>query len=487
MARANKSTAEKIVKRVDYAELKKFGIVAFDFDNAYPQRVEDIHNDSGTGKKCLRLYKSFVAGQGMNDPEFGKAVINSKGETVNDLLRKLVDSKGKFTGLVIHCNYNGLGKVTEVQFVPFPYARLTLSEKEGGKHEGKIAIHSDWTASKGNAVKPDEILYINRFAPSEVARQVENITSKAIEEIEDDHEKLRQQWALYGGQILYYTGSDPDQYPLSPVDAVLEDMQTEAQIKRFKYGSSARNFLGSHVVITGKEEEALDGEGNPIESDSDPLSEVITEFQGGDGAGGVLHLERESNEEQIQIEKFDIQDYDGLYEWTKSDTSKDIIGQFMIPELLFYNSSTGFSSTEMANAKEFYNEVTQYDRKELAEILEMIFSNFHIAINRTGDYSIKPLTVAKPITKDYFPYYSKKEIRDSLGDETIVEEGKEEEESALAIDLGVGGTQSLLSIITDPILTPDQKKGSLKVLFGLSDEEINAMLSTDSNISNKIQ
>jgi hypothetical protein len=42
--------------------------------------------------------------------------------------------------------------------------------------------------------------------------------------------------------------------------------------------------------------------------------------------------------------------------------------------------------------------------------------------------------------------------------------------------LGVGGTQSLTSLIADPALTIEQKKGSMIVLFGLSEEQANQML-----------
>ena len=46
----------------------------------------------------------------------------------------------------------------------------------------------------------------------------------------------------------------------------------------------------------------------------------------------------------------------------------------------------------------------------------------------------------------------------------------------LAVTLGVGGTQALTSILADPLLNLEQKKGTLKVLFGLSDEQVNQML-----------
>jgi len=48
--------------------------------------------------------------------------------------------------------------------------------------------------------------------------------------------------------------------------------------------------------------------------------------------------------------------------------------------------------------------------------------------------------------------------------------------SLLSEKLGVGGTQSLISILQDPILGKEQKRGTLKVLFSLTDEQINQLI-----------
>lgn len=51
----------------------------------------------------------------------------------------------------------------------------------------------------------------------------------------------------------------------------------------------------------------------------------------------------------------------------------------------------------------------------------------------------------------------------------------------LAERLGVGGTQALVSIVEDTVLTDDQKKEILQLLFGFTDEEVNSLFKTTSS------
>ena len=49
--------------------------------------------------------------------------------------------------------------------------------------------------------------------------------------------------------------------------------------------------------------------------------------------------------------------------------------------------------------------------------------------------------------------------------------------TVLAVELGVGGTTALTEVVTNPDLSPKQKKETLKILFGLTEEEANAIAS----------
>lgn len=451
MARV-KITADrnKVKPRIDPKDLTDLQILSYDNDNIYPQRVVDIVNDSGTAKRCLNMYARFVMGQGAKDLDFYKTKINSKGLTVDKLIRKTALSKGEFNGIAWHLNFNGLGEVTEVTPINFEYCRLGILT-----NDLKIAVYDDWGKTKRKNFKKTDVEFIDVYNPENALRQAELLGG--IEH--------------YKGQILYWTPNGLE-YPLTDFDAVLEDMITEAQTKRFKANTSAKNFLASHILITGKEEVKEDENGNPIDAD---FAKTLEQFQGGDGSGTILWMERESNEENIELQKVDIQDYDGLYEYTEKSSRDNIIGAFNIPPVLLVRTSgTLGTSKEISDATDFYNSFTAYDRLIIEELLKEVFSRFQVNICPSGDYSILPLKVEKELDVTYSQYFTKNEFRQSLGYEAI--DDADSDKQILAVTLGVGGTQSLTSLIADPALTIEQKKGSMIVLFGLSEEQANQML-----------
>jgi hypothetical protein len=385
---------DKIKQRIDKGvDLRDLNILAYDFDNLYPQRLIDIVSDSGTAKTCLFMYERFVMGNGAKDIDFYKAKVNDKGLTVDQLYRHVISGMGMFSGFALHFNFNALGQITEITPINFEYCRLGINE-----NEGKIAVYDDWGKTKRKTFKKTDVVYIDSFAPEKVLRQIE-----AAGDIQD-----------YKGQILYGTREGLN-YPLAGYDAVLEDMITEAQTKRFKANTSAKNFLASHILITGKEEVPEDENGRPID-DGNGFSKQLQSFQGGDGSGTILWMERESNEENIELQKVDIQNYDGLYEYTENSSRDNIIKSFLIPPVLLVRISGSLgTSKEIADATDYYNSLTSYDRLVVEESMKEIFAYFHQNINPSGDYSILPLKVDKPIEQQYFQYFSEDEIRQSLG------------------------------------------------------------------------
>lgn len=378
---------DKVKPRIDRIDITNLGIQAYDRDNIYPQRLIDIVSDSGTAKTCLWLYERFVMGRGAKDTDFYKAKVNERGLTIDKLIRKISQQKGMFQGVAIHVNYNGLGQKVEVNPINFDYCRLGV-----GEHEGKIAVYDDWAKVKHKKFKKEDVQYFDMYNPIEVLRQAEKVGG-----IEN-----------YKGQIFYWTPNFGE-YPLAMFDAVLEDMITEAQTKRFKANTASKNFLASHILITGKEEVNED-------EDATGFDTTLKSFQGGDGAGTILWMQRESNEEQIELKKVDIQNYDGLYEYTENSSRDNIIKSFVIPPVLLVRTSGSLgTSKEISDATEFYNMVTSDDRLIVEEILTEIFKNWHAIICPSGDYSLLPLKVEKEIDPQYFAYFTEDEIRQSLG------------------------------------------------------------------------
>lgn len=415
-----KSTADKIKPRIDYSIFKSLGVLAFDFDNLYPNRCDDIANDSGTAKTCIGIFEKFVTGRGFANKDFAKAVVNRKGLTVAKLKRKIDNSIARHQGFAIHFNYNALGQKTEVNFIPFKNVRLGNPKDEGTK--GKYLVYDDWDGKKNGSIKKEKIDIIEPYTLSGVMDQIEMCEGETLEE----------KFSSYNGQLYYWTPSGPNEYHEAIYDAVLEDMQTEAQIKRFRYSSSSRNFVASHVIVTGKEEvddyesvdigyantEDAEARENPERDEDDygSIAENMAQFQGGEGVG-LVHIELESEDDIFKIEKVDLQDYDGLFEYTESSSKNAIREQYQIPTVLFMSQakSSVASSNEITDAKIFYNDITEPWRDLEEEIFPEIFEGFVYEVNPEQDYTILPLKAEKPIPKEYTSYFDEDEIRQSLG------------------------------------------------------------------------
>lgn len=444
-----KATALKVEKRITALEDKTLGILNYDFDNIYPQRVDDITNDSGTAQACLKTFIKFIMGNGATDSDFYKARVNEDNLTVDKFIRKICNSKGRFDSIAIHLNFNGLGQHVSATPINWEYCRLVSPESVNA---GKIAIYDDWGKTKRKTFKKELIEYIDLYDPSKVEAQVEEAGG----------------WDDYKGQVYLWSVNGENEYSLAPYDAVLEDMQTEAQLKRFKHSTSAKNFLASYIMRVGKDESPEAAENAQV------FDENLKQFQGGDGAGTILVLEEENDAENIKLEKIEIQNYDRLYEFTEKSAQEAIRKQFFIPAVLLLETSTGFSSDELLNAKTYYNDITAGDRLVIEEILKDIFSKWSYPICPSQDYSLIPIPSTKPIAAVYLPYYTKNEIRVKNGDAPA--DDAKSDTVLLAVTLGVGGTQALTAILSSIDLSEEQKKGSMKVLFGLSEEQANQML-----------
>ena len=165
--------------------------------------------------------------------------------------------------------------------------------------------------------------------------------------------------------------------------------------------------MASHLLVMGKQES---------EEAQDEFDENLRQFQGGEGAGTIMIVERESNEEIIELKKVEIQNYDGLYEYTENSSRDIIINQFLIPPVLLLRvAGTLGTSKEIADAFDYYNAITSDERLVIEETFKELFNNWFAPINPSNDYSLIPLKYAKPIDTAYLQYFTEDEIRMSFG------------------------------------------------------------------------
>ncbi len=444
-----KATVTKVTKRIDNTINKTEGIVNYDIDNAYPQRLKDIVNNSGSASGCVKMKARFLMGGGFEDEFFYKQKVNKHGLTVDKLLRKICNNMSLLPFVGVHVNYNALYKTSEVNYVPFENMRLTTCDHK--KHPNMIAIYDDWQKTKG-AIKWDKVDYINLYNPD-----TEVIDQEVIE---------AGGWGNYKGQIHLYS-PEGFEYPLADYDSVLEDMQTDGKAKTFKFRNITTNFMASHLLITDKIED-VDGQ-TPRED----FIAGLEDFQGSDDALKIMHLEKASTESTIELKKVEIQDVDKLYEFTEKSVKDNIMFSFLQPPVLLVQTAGKLgTSTEIKDATSYYNGITYHERLIIEEMFETVFSNFYYDINPSKNYAIKPFIAPvskKELTQEYFPYVTKNQILASIGEPEV--DTPLADTKPLYESLGVGGLQSLSALLADKLILPEQKKNILMIVFKLNEAD----------------
>lgn len=452
--------------RVTVPENKQNNILSWDVDNNYPARMHNIVANSVTAKNCLRVFSRFVMGQGLTDIDFSKQIINTDGQKADAFTRELVKSLGFLPAVAVHINYNGEFKKVEARVLDIKTVRLSLDKT-------KVAIHENWEKRPDKKTfKKTDIQYIDLYDPSPEA-----ITTQVND---------AGGWESYKGQVLFWSNVGLD-YPAAEWDPAAEDMQTESNLKTFRSRSVKNNFVASQYIVVDDaagypEETHEEGEiVNPNKQDEEPdfasvIVNTVKQFQGEENAGAVMVIQKPSSDSTFELHTPDLQHFDGMYEKTESSGEKAILRGFMMPApLVLEGGAAIFASGSIIEAAEaYYNKITGDDRLIIEELLTEVFTNWETELNKSGDYSIKPLQINTPISAEYFPYFTKNEIRESVGGAPVDE--VEAEKKMLVETIGVGGTQSLVAVLVDGVLQKEQKTEILKTLFNFTDEQAKALV-----------
>jgi hypothetical protein len=446
-----KSTIVTIDNRIDVKVDTAQGILKYDIDNAYPQRMRLIAQGSSTTKACVDTYAKFIRGEGFQEPVFYGSIINRKKWTFDRILRKISEDYALYKGFAIQVNYNLQFQIVELNYVPFEYVRL--SEPDDVGYVSTCVIYDDWGKKKRRTI---DNLYLHEIDvynpnPEVIASQIEK--AGGIE--------------YYKGQIFYYAG-DSDDYPLSSIDSIIEDCETDGELKYFKNRVVTTNFMASHLYVhKGRFEDNRDRE--------DFVKNLKT-FQGSRNASSLMLVECEQEEQEPKLIKVENNINDKVFEYTESSVRKNIITAFKIPSILLGMPTAGAlgEKNEREQAKNMYSDIIKDERILMEAVFSELFEYWYDqSMNPTRNFSIIPITSSATATKD---------IPALLTDMTLNERREillnlppqEEKTSAtklLVEVLGVGGTQAMMSVVIDPTLSKEQKISMLQLVFGLTEAD----------------
>lgn len=411
-----KFTSLSVNSRVEVKNSKSDGIQSFDQDNLYPQRIKNIISNSGTASSCINLFAKFILGDGFKDKVFWKTKINGT-QTVDQLCRLVAQDYAMFKGFAIHVGYNALFEKVEFNYIPFENCRL--GEADDNLYAGKVIVFNKWGNGKSNK---KQFQSYNIYNPSKdiIAYQVDGVGG----------------FDYYKGQVFYFGGK----YPKCSLDSVLEDVQTDYEIKQFRLSTVTNAFKGDVIIELPYEFKT--------EDEREENRQQWENRAGAEAAAKPMVIENPALKEGYGIKFSNLQtkSFDREYEVTVRTAKDSIIEALGQPPILLGVAVAGKLGTsgEIADAFEFYNNYTLQDRRVFEEAFIELCKE--TSFNPSNDFTISTLnfgaTNAKP---------------------------------ALIQTLGVGGVTALSTILQSP-LDPNQKINTLIVVFGLTLEEAQSIV-----------
>ena len=365
-------------QRVDVIDLLQIRVQSFGKDNLYPQRSKLLTSASGMASSCIDTYAKFIEGRGFKDNVFYQAIINDKGVQNDELLRLICKDIADYRGFAVHFNYNLMGEKTEVNYIPFEHCRLTLEDDQ--LYVSKIAVHPDWmklkrkTRMKGITV--NSIDYIDFYNPKKEIIQAQILKAGGI-----DH---------YKGQVLWFSFDGTGIYPKPIYDSVSTDISTDAGLSNIMYRQVRFSFLHEGMLIRKKNSSDINTEGD---SEEDSFSTNFKRFQGDENACKIIDVEVEFDEEIPQFIPFKRVSNEKEFKVTEESISARIGRRFQQPPILRCETvPTGFTQDAIADAYNFYNSITEPERRTVERVMKQIFFNYYDKnINPSNDYSIVPL------------------------------------------------------------------------------------------------
>jgi hypothetical protein len=442
-------------KRLDVVSDRSLNVQTYGKDNDYPQMVLEILSASTSGKSCVEVYRKFVNGKGFFDETLYNKVLNRKQQTGDSILSEIVKDYTYFGGFCLHMNYNLNFQITEIQHIPFETARYErLNDNNKFNH---ILIHPDWGKRDTlNAKwKKEDIRTFPLFNPKNVANEV--LACGGID--------------YYSGQVFYFSNNGLGVYPLPIFDSALTDMSAQEGLSNVTYRNVRNNFFPACAMVEIAEKDQT-------EEQETQTSEAIKGIQSDEKLGKILYLQVPSREEIPEIIPFASKNYDKEFTESRKAVEQNIGSVFSQPPILrAQDVGSNFGSTAVKEAYNFYNSITEGDRFTISMNIAEILKYWYEPINVSTE--IVPLTFnAKPtpqeISVELLSVMSVNEKRDLLGLEE--EQDVKSDQSILAEKIGVGGVQAMVQITIDPLLTDEQKRGMLKLLFNLTDEDVTKIL-----------
>lgn len=327
-------------------------IYTYGIDNIYPNKIKEIAKRSNSLQTALTTKARFLRGAGFNGD---KTIVNEDGQTLFDVLRNIVDDKC-LIGFAIHCTYNVFGHITELTPVDFTHVRKIITEQNAPK---LYRINNDWIRFARNqfhVTEESEGFDCYEYDPTAVIEQMK------IVGVEN-----------YTGQLFYYNPQNAI-YPLATCDSVLDDAQSEAESKLYKLSNVQNGFSISGIM-------KLPFNIDQTKDKNAFLDKIRESGKSPKNAGRIITVTMPNMSEQDGafsnlFEPISLPNVDAMFQNLQNDSKKNIYELYQQPVILNGRSDSGmFNQQSMQDAYNFYNSITEIERRDIERVLSDLIEN----------------------------------------------------------------------------------------------------------------
>jgi len=442
------------VKLPEMVELPGKGYVQFGEDNLYPNMLLEKLNKSSKHNGIVLGKVNYIIGNGISYKDNSQQeLVPNKNETINDLLKKVSTDIEIFGGVYLELHYNALGNVGAVYHVPYHKVR---TNKDNTQYYIK-----DWTQS-------------TRTQPEIVAAY-----NPAVKE---------------GKQILFYKEYRPglEVYSYPGYIGALNWIEIDIELSKYHL-STIKNGMFSSKLINFNEGKPSAEEQQVVET------KFKKKFTGSENAGGIVLSFSDDPAKAPTVLDLSNTDLDKHFDILNKTTEQQIfVGHQVTSPILFGIKSEGQlgGRTEMRDSFEIFK-TTYVNDKQRA--LEVLFTEISDLFGMQGEMVIAPIEpisfeFSEATIKEFAP---KAWILEKLGiDLTKYPEAAQPNVQPIGAQPSATVNENLKNLtgrqwqgvnriirnFEKGRINKEQAKLLLKSSLGLSDDEINVMLSIDNDM-----
>lgn len=289
-------------------------------DNQFPEYLWKLYGRSALEQSIINGICDYVAGDGVAnvDPVINAEAINKDGDTLNDLIEKVVLDYAIFGGFALNIIFNYNHKISEIYWLDMRKVRVD-------EYERKAYVADKWSWG-----------------------------SKPIEYVLFDKAVLEESWKTkdpINSCVYYFKGKITRSiYPVPMYNGALAAIETSTEIANFHLKNILNNMEPS-AIITFKN-------GVPTEEEKKKIEKkMIDKFSGSSNAGKFLLNFCEDGEHGVEVSRLSEDKMDEKFKSLNESTMREIFVAFRATPALFgvNPENNGFSKEEFLQAFELYN------------------------------------------------------------------------------------------------------------------------------------